>query len=122
MVLQYWNRETGDAAEVPAYNTILQTLYSESENGVGAEALQDYLKSRGYKVFAFSAELRDLEHHLSRGRPLIAALAPEGRDGPLHYVVVAGFGASKEYVLYNDPAERKLLRMKQKELKNSGNH
>ena len=52
-----------------------------------------------------------LIYHLSKGRPLIAATR-EDVDKPLfHYVVVAGIDRDRSFVLLNDPAQRKLVKL-----------
>ena len=113
MILEYWQHQqhqtvTADAAQIE------KTLYSEKAHGIYASAMEHYLSNHGYQVFAFSAEWSDLETHLKKGRPLIAALKPRGQR-ELHYVVVAGLDFAEDVVLINDPSERKLVKQSRPE-------
>jgi ABC-type bacteriocin/lantibiotic exporter with double-glycine peptidase domain len=122
MVMQYWQRQQGQAPTAdPA--EIQRTLYSSKGHGIYASDLETYFRQHGYRVFAFRGEWSDLQDHLSKGRPLIVALKP-GR-GALHYVVVAGVDPHQGVVEANDPAERKLLKTDrstfEKEWKAAGN-
>ncbi|MBO0910806.1 MAG: C39 family peptidase [Acidobacteria bacterium] len=106
MIMQYWQHQqhqpvTADAAQIE------KALYSGKAHGIYASDLERYLSGRGYQVFAFQADWSDLETHLKKGRPLVAAVKPRGQK-ELHYVVVAGLDFAKDLVLINDPAERKL--------------
>ena len=67
-----------------------------------------YFTEHGYRAFAFSGAWSDLEEHLGKGRPLIAALKPKGQ-AQFHYVVIDGIDSAHSLVMMNDPAERKLL-------------
>jgi ABC-type bacteriocin/lantibiotic exporter with double-glycine peptidase domain len=111
MVMRYWQRQQGqaptrasDAAEIQ------RTLYSETGRGIYASAMQRYLEQRGFRTFAFSGTTADLEQHLEKGRPLMAALKSASR-GPLHYVVVVGLDSEQNLILLNDPADRKLVKL-----------
>jgi ABC-type bacteriocin/lantibiotic exporter with double-glycine peptidase domain len=109
MVMQYWQRHEGLAANPGAqYGAIERALYSPAAHGIYASAMQHYLEQNGYKVIAFAGEWDDLTRNLAKGRPLIVALKP-GAGLPLHYVVVAGLDPARKVVLVNDPAQRKLL-------------
>lgn len=112
MVLRYW---TQHGIEVPPFShdpeRIYRLLYSKEDNGIRAEDLARYFHEHGFEPFVFSGEWRDLEHHLSRGRPLIVTLSLNEKTGPLHYVVVVGIHAGEDVILLNDPAQRKLLKM-----------
>jgi predicted double-glycine peptidase len=110
MVMQYWLAQAGtqpDDAADPA--NILQRLHSPQGHGIYASAMKKYLDDHGYRTFAFGGTWQDLEQHLRKGRPLIVALAPSANDKVLHYVVVAG--VDDGFVLFNDPADRKLARL-----------
>ena len=110
MVMQYWDRERSHAAGPAAdYANIDKALYSPKAHGIYASAMERYFREHGYTVFAFAGEAGDLTQHLTKGRPLIAALQP-GMGQPLHYVVVAGVDPERHTVLVNDPAQRKLMR------------
>jgi ABC-type bacteriocin/lantibiotic exporter with double-glycine peptidase domain len=109
MVMQYWDRERGVAAEPAAeYAQIDKALYSPKAHGIYASAMERYFREHGYGVFTFAGVASDLTQHLAKGRPLIAALQP-GAGQPLHYVVVAGVDSERHTVLVNDPAQRKLM-------------
>lgn len=106
MVMQYWQRQQGHAAVDPAQ--ILRTA-PPGRHGMAATTMLGYFEQHGYRAFAYVGEWADLEHQLTKGRPLIAALKPDG-DEDLHYVVVAGVDDPDQVVLLNDPAQRKLLK------------
>lgn len=110
MVMQYWQQQLGQPSG-PSSDAIriLHALYSGGAHGIYASAMMRYLQQNGYRTFAFAGEWADLERHLQKGRPLIAALQPGSSDS-LHYVVVAGVDQQHQLVLLNDPAQRKLLK------------
>jgi predicted double-glycine peptidase len=109
MVMQYWDRQRGQAFQPESgYTTIDRALYSRTAHGVYASAMERYFRKNGYQTFAFAGQTADLAQHVSKGRPLIAALEP-GSGQPLHFVVVAGVDPARHLVLLNDPAQRKLL-------------
>ncbi len=113
MVMQYWLAKSGTKPGVAAdAANILQQLHSAQGHGIYASAMKKYLDDHGYRAFAFSGKWQDLEQHLAKGRPLIVALAPSGNESVLHYVVVAGLDGP--YVMFNDPADRKLARLDRK--------
>jgi uncharacterized protein YvpB len=110
MLMQYWLRQQGQPVREEADAARIQrALYSEEPHGILASAVADYFRKNGYQVFAFAGEWQDLKEHIEKGRPLLAALRPLGNGKELHYVVVAGLDESRQLVLVNDPAERKLL-------------
>jgi len=109
MVMQYWQRQQGQAAVfVPDAAEIQKALHSARTHGIYASEMESYLRQHGYRTFAFAGQMEDLAAHLAKGRPLIVGLEPR-HGAPLHYVVVAGLHPIKRVVLLNDPAERKLL-------------
>jgi ABC-type bacteriocin/lantibiotic exporter with double-glycine peptidase domain len=112
MVMQYWAKQGGEpvSSEMDA-ERIQGLLYSPREKGIPASAMEKYLQERGYSTFAFRGEWSDLQNHLQKGRPLIVCLKASGARGPLHYSVVAGLDAGREFVFLNDPAQGKMLRM-----------
>jgi ABC-type bacteriocin/lantibiotic exporter with double-glycine peptidase domain len=125
MVMQFWQRQQGLAADTDSNAAHIQrSLYSNEGHGIYASALESYFQQHGYRTFAFAGSPADLEQHLAKGRPLIVALKP-GRKAPLHYVVVAGIDPEHNLVLLNDAAERKLLKREftifQKEWNDAGN-
>ncbi len=112
MVMRYWEGKRGTGAgAVSDAAEIQRSLYSSSAKGIYASAMQDYLRRAGYDAFLFDGEWKDLQHHLSQGRPLIVALKASGARGPLHYVVVVGIDPERGFVFVNDPAQQKMLRL-----------
>ena len=108
MVMQYWQQhEALPAAEAAQYVSIDRALHAA--HGIFASDMVRYFEQNGYRAFAFAGTAADLEQHLAKGRPIIAALKP-GAGLPLHYVVVAGLDLANHSVLLNDPAQRKLLK------------
>jgi ABC-type bacteriocin/lantibiotic exporter with double-glycine peptidase domain len=110
MVMQYWQQQENRPGDPRAESVAIQhALHSDSAHGIYASDMERYFRENGYTTFAFSGQFADLEHHLGKGRPLIAALKP-GSHLPVHYVVVAGLDREQRLVMLNDPAERKLLK------------
>ncbi len=109
MVMGYWNTQKGNHAE-PAddVNNIQRLLYSPGKHGIAASTMVEYFQQHDYQAFAFSGAWADLDQHLRKGRPLIAAIRPRGQ-AELHYVVIDGIDPVRSLVMMNDPAERKLL-------------
>ena len=107
MVMRYWESHGGKPASADA-EEIHRLLYSPQARGVYASDMKHYLEARGFQVIAFAGTWDDLRDQVKKGRPLIVAL--DGGSGDLHYVVVAGLDWSREIILKNDPAERKLLK------------
>ena len=125
MVLQYWNeRGTAIAAERMDAEKIQKELYSKEARGIRAEAVDRYLRDTGFSPIQFRGEWNDLETHLEKGRPLIAAIQPGARTSQ-HYVVVVGMDRTEEAVLLNDSERGKLVRVEraefEKEWQRSGN-
>ncbi len=111
MVMQYWLDQQGGVAGKNADAVQIQrALYSNRARGIYASDLEHYLQQQGFRTFAFRGGWEHLRQHLEKGRPLIVALKPAGRGGPLHYVVVTGLDWDQALVMINDPAERKLLK------------
>ena len=108
MVMQYWaTRQPGlDAAAADAAR-IDQVLLPGSTKGIQGQALKRYLEEHGFAAFVFSGEIRDLQQHLAKGRPVVVSLGLNGPRAPLHYVVVVGL--KDKAVLVNDPARGKLI-------------
>jgi uncharacterized protein YvpB len=108
MVVQYWAR-SNPSLELAAADTerINQFLPPASKKGIQGQALKKYLQEHGFDVFIFSGELRDLQHHLEKGRPIVVCLGLNRPRGPLHYAVVVGL--DKDGVRVNDPARGKLI-------------
>lgn len=108
MVMQYWaSRQPGlDAAATDA-GRIDRELPPTSSQGIQGEALKRYLEQHGFTAFVFSGEIRDLQQHIAKGRPVVVSLALNGARAPLHYVVVVGL--NDKSVLVNDAARGRLI-------------
>jgi len=109
MVMQYWAGKQGlPPSRDNDVARIQQALYLPREHGIPAAAMGEYLRQHGFKALAFAGTWSDLEEQISKGRPLIVALRPQGQTD-LHYVVIDGVDSVRGLVTMNDPAERKLL-------------
>jgi ABC-type bacteriocin/lantibiotic exporter with double-glycine peptidase domain len=109
MVMQYWAAQPGGRAQPGSDVAAIQReLYSRSDHGIPASSMVEYLRQQGFVVIAFSGTWNDIEQQVKKGRPLIAALRPQGQS-QLHYVVIDGVSPDRGLVVMNDPAERKLL-------------
>lgn len=111
MLIQYWEKQAGQPPAPRADPLVIERTLDPRDRGIANTAMEAYLRAAGFRVFAFSGRWRDLLQNLSKGRPLIVALAPKGGAGPRHYVVVAGIDWERNFVFVNDPAGRKLFRM-----------
>jgi len=121
MVMQYWEREQGQAVQPDAeLAQISPAVYSAPARGVYASAMVRYFQQHGFRAFAFAGNLADIQQQLAKGRPLIAALKPD-TGSSLHYVVIVGLRQPQQIVLVNDPAQRKLLKMDQSQLEREWN-
>jgi ABC-type bacteriocin/lantibiotic exporter with double-glycine peptidase domain len=110
MIMQYWEKQQGQAFQPSADAAAIQrALYSPEAHGIYASAIERYFRDNGFQAFAVQGTWPDLRQHLEKGRPLLVALKPGGR-APLHYVVIAGLEQDDRIVLQNDPARRKLLK------------
>ena len=111
MVMQYWIRNGARIPQDGADASLIErALYSRDAKGIFGSGMQDYFERAGFRTFVLQAKWSDLEQHLLKGRPLIVCLR-ENSSGPLHYVVVAGLDWQHGFVLVNDPARRKLLKL-----------
>lgn len=109
MVIAYWNAQPGARGKASDdVAGIQRLLYSAKDHGIAASSMVNYFKQHEFEAFAFSGTWSDLDQHLRKGRPLIAALQPRGQS-QLHYVVIDGIDPVQSLVMMNDPAERKLL-------------
>jgi ABC-type bacteriocin/lantibiotic exporter with double-glycine peptidase domain len=109
MVIEYWAQHEG--AENPPVGDVAaieQQLYSPKDHGISADEMQRYFQQHGFRAFALNGRWNDLVEQLEKGRPLIAALRPQGQS-ELHYVVLDGVDSARNLVTMNDPAQRKLL-------------
>lgn len=112
MVMQYWNqrlgRSNGNAADVAHIQNL---LFSSEGHGIYASDLQRYFEHNRFKAYAFEGDQTMLAHHIALGRPLIVGLKPTSNSS-LHFVVVSGIDQDQHLVLVNDPAQRKLLKVR----------
>jgi ABC-type bacteriocin/lantibiotic exporter with double-glycine peptidase domain len=106
MVMEYWQKQRATAHDDAA--EVMRTL-APRRDGVRASDMVRSFEQHNYRAFAYAGDWSDIEHQLAKGRPLIAALKPEGGND-LHYVVIAGIDDAQQIVLVNDPAQRKLLK------------
>ncbi len=85
MVMQYWQRQQREPADVPDSTEIQRSIYSDQAHGIYASEMEHYLKQHGYRTFAFRGRIDDIKDHLEKGRPLIVALKPSagGRNAAL---------------------------------------
>ncbi len=112
MVMKYWDRRTrGKAVIRDDEQMIYRKLHTSKARGIRADAMEEYLIQQGYRVFAFSGSWQDLREHISKGRPVIVCLKARSA----HYTVVSGIDPDLGIVLLNDPARRKLLKMRRSE-------
>jgi ABC-type bacteriocin/lantibiotic exporter with double-glycine peptidase domain len=116
MLLQYWNAHgvAIDSNRADA-EVIQKQLYSPKARGIYASDMETYLKVSGFRVFAINGEWKDLQEHLTHGRPLIVSLQPGEAKTPLHFVVVTGIDWRSGAIFVNDPSRGKLLRIERTE-------
>ncbi len=108
MVVQYWALLHPELKDAAAETDRIDELLPASRRGIRGGALKEYLNARGFDAFAFDGELKDLRHHLEKGRPVMVCLGLSGAKGPLHYAVVVGVGDNSVWL--NDSARGKLVR------------
>jgi ABC-type bacteriocin/lantibiotic exporter with double-glycine peptidase domain len=76
-----------------------------SGQGIRADALRDFAKSRGLQAFLVQGRSADLEREVGRNRPVLVGVMK--RRGPLvypHYEVVVGVNPRRQRILTLDPA------------------
>src|SRR5262249_54129231 len=77
MVISYWASKSATAAPAPDAAQLYARLRSKDGKGIPAAHLQRYLEEQGFRAIAFAGDWGMLRDHLSKGRPLIAALVPK---------------------------------------------
>jgi hypothetical protein len=105
MLTEYWGKPAGSLEDIQA------ALYSQEAGGIFASDMERFLGENGFHTVAFAGEWADLAENVSKGRPLVVSIEANSRGTPLHYVLVVGVDESRQIVLLNDPARRKLLPM-----------
>jgi ABC-type bacteriocin/lantibiotic exporter with double-glycine peptidase domain len=108
MILKYWDANTHQRTPRDSEAEIYRKLHSPDTHGIPALAMDQYFRTQGFRAIVFSGTWQDLQEQLSKGRPVIVCL----RNGPAHYLVVAGIDMKQGIILVNDPARRKLLKLK----------
>ncbi len=87
-----------------AYAEVRRALGEISENGVEAGRLRDVAREQGVRAYLFEGTVRDLEHELGAGRPVLLGLVERrGRRVYGHYVVVLGLHPGRREVVLGDP-------------------
>lgn len=115
MVMQYWESQRSAPHARAAEETAIEAALDPHARGVSNSSMAAYLAANGYRAFAFAGSWSDLREDLTKGRPLIVALGPNGETKPLHYVVVTGLDWVHDFVFVNDPARRKMMRVTRSE-------
>jgi predicted double-glycine peptidase len=115
MVMKYWENQRGDSQTRATSEATIEAALDAHERGIANLEMVSYLTSKGFQAIAFAGTWNDLRENITKGRPLIVALGPNGRKGPLHYVVAAGVDWVHDFVFVNDPAQRKMMRVARSE-------
>ena len=111
MVMKYWAASEHRRPDAAADETVIRRIVSlPNSKGTFARDVTRYFVDHGFRAYVFEGAWADLEHHLAQGRPLIVAIA-QGYD-TFHYLVVAGIDNIQGVLLVNDPARRKLRKLK----------
>ncbi len=98
MVLGHWG-------EGPSVVDLERECAPPGREGIRALDLRDAARRRGMSAFLFRGTLADLEHELSRGRPVVVGLAkPAGGGRIAHYEVVVGLHRGLGRIAALDPA------------------
>lgn len=112
MLMQYWRGQGIAFDNELAHPADLRHLLSaEDGRGIRTSEIEAYLRSQGFRTFAFAGRWDDLRQHLSQGRPLMVCLGNAGPADGRHYVVVTGIDEESRLVLVNDPQGRKLTKV-----------
>jgi predicted double-glycine peptidase len=103
-VLTYWRRPPIAPALQRA--NIDAALRRNPSEGLSAGALRDYARKQGFRAYVFNGELKDLQHEIEVGRPVIVGVhkALSSKEVLSHYEVVLGFHEREQLVLTYDPA------------------
>jgi ABC-type bacteriocin/lantibiotic exporter with double-glycine peptidase domain len=87
----------------------VETLEAEcavpGQDGIRASALRDAARRRGLSAFLIQGSVADLEHELSRGRPVVVGvLKPRPGGVTSHFEVVVGLHPGRKRIATLDPA------------------
>lgn len=82
-----------------------QTLREKPGEGLSAGQLRDYAKARGFDAFVIKGTLKDLQHEVDAGRPVIVGVHKPLSSGETlaHYEVVVGYHPERGDMLTLDP-------------------
>jgi ABC-type bacteriocin/lantibiotic exporter with double-glycine peptidase domain len=81
-------------------------LREEPGRGLAAGQLRDYARQQGFDAFVIQGEVKDLEHEVEAGRPVIVGVHKplSGGEALAHYEVFVGYNPERREVLTLDPA------------------
>ena len=97
MVFRHWGIET----QVEALE---EEFGDPVHEGIRASALRDAARRRGLSAYLFAGTAADLEHELSRGRPVVVGLAKPHDEGfTSHFEVVVGLHPAQQRIAALDP-------------------
>lgn len=91
-----------------SYADVLAGLAVNELDGVGPDAIEQYLRHQGLKVLAGEMTLADLLSNIRQGRPIIVPTS----DGGGHWQVVTGLVGNVVHL--NDPAVGATTRLRSK--------
>lgn len=112
MLLQFWaGKSPRKLKGSSSVDDIQKELPSAGKQEDTALAMRKYVQGTGLRAIMFRGKWAMLKEHVSKGHPVIVALATGGGKRPLHFVVVAGLDDDGGYVFVNDPARQSLLRI-----------
>lgn len=120
MVMKYWAENMHRPADTAVDEAVIRrSVLLAGSRGAFASDVVRYFADHGFHAYTFQGEWADLEHHLMRGRPLIVAVGQS--SDTFHYLVVAGIDSARGILLANDPARRKLCRLKRADFEKAWN-
>jgi ABC-type bacteriocin/lantibiotic exporter with double-glycine peptidase domain len=98
MALAAWRRPA-------TQDEILQACPPIPGKGIQAGALRDFARRTGLQAFVLEGEISDLEHELSKARPLIVGLVkPTGDRGLTHFELVVALHRERGVIVTIDPS------------------
>jgi ABC-type bacteriocin/lantibiotic exporter with double-glycine peptidase domain len=82
----------------------VRAVATTSPRGIEAAHLRTAANQLGLRAFLVEGTLRDLEHELAKGRPVIVGLVkPHGRQARSHYEVVVAANPARRRIVTLDP-------------------